>query len=284
MEKHLGKASLNYFSETNSKYRTKKDIYDVNGKLLLSKGQKVTDEIKEKLKRRGHYKPENLRDDKQEAAANPVVQTFEKRKSVKNPLALEKPYKIVSDILFESKSMPWRIYVNALSGYLDWVYTHSIDVAMISLLIAGELGFTDEDQRELGLGAFFHDVGKLLVPEAILQKPGPLDNTEIICLKQHCELGASSLNPFELPKVCMDIVLQHHERIDGSGYPKGLKEKEISCDAKIVMIADVLDEISSPRPYKPARTIGEAVNILQKDKEKYSQELTILLDKIFAIF
>jgi len=265
-----------------SEYFTKKDIYDKNGILLLSKGQKMTDAVITKLKRLGSSKPEELInfDDKQSVVLTPIAKALGDRMNIRNDRVLEYSNKVLSTVIFGSKTKPWWIYVNALSNYIDWLYTHSIDVAMISLMIAAELKYNDDELWNLGLGAFLHDVGKLLIPKPILQKPGPLNDLEMEVMRQHCELGKSSLEPYCLPKEGMDIILQHHERLDGSGYPKGLKGDEICRNARIVMIADVVDAITSGRPYKPTQEMNEAITILRSDEGKYSKEFVSVLEKI----
>ncbi len=202
--------------------------------------------------------------------------------NIRNDRALEYSNKVLSTVIFESKTKPWWMFVNALGNYLDWLYTHSIDVAVISLMIAVELGYNDEELWNIGLGAFLHDVGKLLIPKSILQKPRPLNDMEMFYIRQHCELGISSLEPFCLSKECTDIVLQHHERLEGSGYPKGLKGDEICRNAKIVMIADVVDAITSGRPYKQAQELDIAIKILRSDEGKYSKEFISVLEKIMG--
>jgi len=260
------------------------NIYDKNGTLLLAKGQKTTDAVIAKLEKFGSYKPEepiNF-DVKQSVVTSPIAQAFGERMNICDDRVLKYPNKVLSTIIFESKTKPWWIYVNALSNYVDWLYTHSIDVAIISLMIAEELGYSDEELWNIGLGAFMHDVGKLLIPKPIIQKPGSLNDMEMVYIRQHCELGMSSLEPYCLPKECTDIVLQHHERFDGSGYPKGLKEDEICRNARIVMIADVFDAITSSRPYKQAQEMDAAIKILRSDEGKYSKELVSVLEKILV--
>ena len=263
-----------------SEYFANEDIHDKNGILLLGKGQKITDAIMAKLKMLGSYKQEepiNF-DDKHSVVLSPIAQAFGEKMNIRNDRILTYPNNVLSTIIFESKKKPWWIYVNALSNYVDWLYTHSIDVAIISLMIAVELGYNEEELWNIGLGAFLHDVGKLLIPKSIIQKPGSLDDMEMDYIRQHCELGVSSLKSFCLPKECTDIVLQHHERLDGSGYPNGLKGDEICRNAKIAMIADVVDAITSGRPYKPPQKMDTAINILKSDEGKYSKELVPLLE------
>ncbi|OLN33552.1 HD-GYP domain-containing protein [Desulfosporosinus metallidurans] len=260
----------------------KKNIYDKNGVLLLAKDQKTTDAVIAKLKKHGSYEQEAPvnSDIRQSVATFSIALALGERMNIRNDRVLEYSNKVLSTVIFESKTKHWWMFVNALSNYVDWLYTHSIDVAIISLMMAVELGYTDEELWNIGLGAFLHDVGKLLIPKPIIQKPGPLNDMEMVYIRQHCELGMSSLEPFHLPKECTDIVLQHHERLDGSGYPKGLKGDEICRNARIVMIADVVDAITSGRPYKPIQEMDAAIKILRSDEGKYSKEFVSVLEKI----
>lgn len=268
-----------YFIKKGSEYYTAQDIYDKRGMLLLSKGQKITAEVKNRLERLGKVDQEKSSDadniqnvllaqnDRQSTVLTPVTKEFVERMSIRDSRILEKPNDILINIIFESKTKPWWIYVNALSNYVDWLYTHSIDVAVVSLMMAVELGYSDEELTNLGIGAMLHDVGKLLVPKSIIQKPEKLTDSEMSLVRQHCELGMSSLESFNLPKEYMDIVMQHHERLDGSGYPKGLKGDEISRNSRIVMIADAVDAITSYRPYRQSQSMDVAINKLRNEKE-----------------
>jgi len=281
-----------YFIKKGSEYYTAQDIYDKRGMLLLSKGQKITAEVKNRLERLGKVDPEKSSvaddipnvilapNDRQSTVLTPVTKEFFERMNIRDSRILEKPNEVLINIIFESKTKPWWIYVNALGNYVDWLYTHSIDVAMVSLMMAVELGYSDEELTNLGIGAMLHDVGKLLVPKSIIQKPEDLTDTEMSLVRKHCELGMSSLESFNLPKEYMDIVMQHHERLDGSGYPKGLKGDEISFNSRIVMIADAVDSITSYRPYRQSQSMDIAIKKLRNEKEKYPQELISLLEKI----
>jgi len=210
----------------------------------------------------------------------PVVTALGARMNLRDNRALEQPRKILNAIAATAKTEPWWICVSTLSSYVDWIYTHSIDVAVISLMLASEMGYSQKELWDIGVGAFLHDLGKLLIPTTILQKTGPLSSMEMTYLRQHCELGVSSLAHFGLPKDCTDIILQHHERLDGSGYPKGLKGDAICRNAKIVMIADVVDAIISGRPYRPFQGMDKALGVLRNDSEKYSQEYVSVLEQI----
>ncbi len=263
-------------------YIAKNDIYDENGVLLISKGKKLTSRIIRRLLRRGHYKLNEMIElnDSHNDDLISITKSFEIRKNIPRSRTLELSSQILGAIIFESRTEPWWIYVNALSNYIDWLYTHSIDVAMISLMMAMELGYKEDELWNIGLGSLLHDVGKLLIPKPILEKVGPLTDREVSYIRQHCVLGVSSLKGFNLPKEYTDIVLQHHERLDGSGYPNGLMGDEICPNAKIVMIADAVDAITSYRPYRKPQNIDVAVKILRNEKTKYPQELVNLFEKI----
>lgn len=264
-------------------YVAKKNIYDENGVLLISEGKKLTSKIIRRLLKRGEFTlSELINNNNQSDGLILAAKTFERRKNIPKSRTLEHSSKILSSIIFESRTEPWWIYVNALSNYIDWLYTHSIDVAMISLMLAIELGYEDEELWNIGLGSLLHDVGKLLIPKPILEKEEPLTDKEFSYIRQHCELGLSSLKGFNLPKEYTDIVLQHHERLDGSGYPYGLVDDEICHNAKIVMIADTVDAITSFRPYRKPHDMDLAVNKIRNEKERYPQDLVDLLENILS--
>ena len=262
----------------------KKDIYDENGILILSKGKQLTPRIIKKLINRGSYELSDIikssSQDNDKAQADIISESFKTRKNILNNRTLEKSSEIISRIIFKCRTKPWWIYVNALSNYVDWLYTHSIDVAIMSLMMAIELGYNDEELKKLGLASLLHDVGILLVPKQILEKDSELTKEELAYIRQHCKLGASSLQGFNFSNECIDVVLQHHERLDGSGYPRGLKDMHISQNAKIVMIADAVDAITSYHPSGKPKDLEDAIRRLREVQEKYSQGFVDLLEDV----
>ena len=134
-----------------------------------------------RLQRHGDYQLDQLIDFDHDNFnhVSPVIKEFQARKNIRQSRALELSTKILCNIIFESKTEPWWIHVNALGNYLDWLYTHSIDVAMISLMMAMKMGYSHEELWGLGLSALLHDVGMLLVPKPIWEKTEPLDEIEI---------------------------------------------------------------------------------------------------------
>ncbi|WP_243112700.1 MULTISPECIES: HD-GYP domain-containing protein [Acutalibacteraceae] len=246
-----------------------RDIYNENGVLLIAKGQKLTKRVRQKL-----WDGNIARKDQNEVNDKITVKDSVEQISDKFPQmagnSLKDASAIVSDIIFGSKSFPWWIYVCALSNYIDWMYTHSVDVALISTFIAIKSNCDQKTQSEICLGALLHDVGKLLIPKKILQKAGQLDEQEKLIVRQHCELGYDMAQEWNLSKECMNIILQHHERLDGSGYPYGISGDEISEYAKIVMIADAFDAITSYRPYKQLKSGSNGIRELRNNGEKFA--------------
>ncbi len=129
---------------------------------------------------------------------------------------------------------------------------HSRRVCLYSLEIARAMGWQDQELGRLARGAYLHDIGKLGVPDGILLKPGPLTPEERKVMQRHSQIGFDLLKDIPFLADAAEIVLMHHERFDGSGYPRGLKGEEIPLNARIFAIADTLDAITSERPYQRA--------------------------------
>ena len=142
---------------------------------------------------------------------------------------------------------------------------HQQRVAFLSLAIARELQLDPVRQESLNIAAMLHDVGKVYVPLEFLNKPGRLSEREFNIIKHHPQVGFEILDPVEFEAPVSQMVLQHHERLDGSGYPQGLKDDEIIYEAKILAVADVVEAMSSHRPYRPSRGVELA---LQEIKSK----------------
>jgi len=138
---------------------------------------------------------------------------------------------------------------------------HQHRVASIARSIARHMGLPDDQVEGIGIAATIHDIGKLSVPAEILSKPGSLTIMEFDIIKQHAVVGYSILKTISLPWPVAETILQHHERFDGSGYPNGLKGDDISLEARILMVADVVEAISSHRPYRAA--LGEDAAIAE---------------------
>lgn len=141
---------------------------------------------------------------------------------------------------------------------------HQKRVSQIAAAIAEEMGLPKPQITGIRLGAMIHDIGKISVPTEWLTMPRQLNHLEYEFLKVHPQAGADILTGVEFPWPIIDMVLQHHERLDGSGYPSGLKNGAIRLETRIISVADVLDAMASHRPYRPALGLDAAVNELSR--------------------
>ncbi len=139
---------------------------------------------------------------------------------------------------------------------------HQQRVAQLSTAIAVKLECSDHMIEGIRIGASIHDIGKIAVPGEILNRPGRLDELSMSMVKTHCEFGFSITKDIVFPWPISEIILQHHERLDGSGYPYGLKGDEIIREAQIVSVADMMEAIMSHRPYRPGFGLEKALSII----------------------
>jgi putative two-component system response regulator len=149
--------------------------------------------------------------------------------------------------------------------------THLVKIADYCTEIAQELGLSKQEVEYLKYASPMHDIGKLIIPDAIIKKEGGLTPEEMEVVKKHPVLGADIFKGSRSPllKIARIISLTHHERYDGTGYPQGLKGKEIPLFGRIVALADVFDALTSKRPYKEAYEFDEAIKIIQESSGKH---------------
>ena len=159
------------------------------------------------------------------------------------------------------KTIKEIIQAMAYIGEVRDPYTagHQKRVAQLSFELGKLMGLPNDQYEGLTMAAFVHDIGKILVPADILSKPGKLSKPELDMLKDHTKIGYEILKTIEFPWPIAKIVLQHHERLDGSGYPAGLSGDQIILEAKILAVADVVEAMSSHRPYRPALGVDKAL-------------------------
>jgi PAS domain S-box-containing protein len=146
--------------------------------------------------------------------------------------------------------------VEAKDGYTG---AHIQRVHAIGLLLARQVAPEEAANPQLAYGFLLHDIGKLSVPDAVLKKPGPLTDTEWTLMRRHPEAGARILNAIPFLDRAVDVVMHHHERWDGRGYPAGLEEEGIPLWARIFSVADTVDAITSNRPYRRGRPLDQAI-------------------------
>lgn len=143
---------------------------------------------------------------------------------------------------------------------------HQHQVAALAVEIGRRMKLHDDQLFGLHLGATIHDIGKISIPAEILNRPGKLTEPEYAIIRCHPEIGHEILCGIEFPWPISEMVCQHHERLDGSGYPRGLKGDEICLEARIIAVADVFDAIISHRPYRPGRRMEEALDELRNGR------------------
>jgi putative nucleotidyltransferase with HDIG domain len=158
---------------------------------------------------------------------------------------------------------------------------HTRRVALLAVRVGEELDLPATRLRRLALGGILHDIGKLRVPDAILKKPGPLTDDEFRVIRRHPEWGAALLTELGFAPEVRAVVRDHHERLDGSGYPQGLVEAELSEEARIVAVCDVYDALVSPRVYRDAWPAWRALDLLRSETGTgFSPECVAALERV----
>ncbi len=143
---------------------------------------------------------------------------------------------------------------------------HQKKVASLATAIAKEMGFAADRVEGVHVAGTLHDIGKIFVPSEILSKPGKISELEYMLVQSHSRAGYEIIKNIEFPWPIAEIVLQHHERINGSGYPQGLTGEDILAEARILAVADVVEAIASHRPYRPALGIEVGLEEITKNK------------------
>lgn len=164
---------------------------------------------------------------------------------------------------------------------------HVVRMSHYSRILALAAGLGEARAEEIMNAAPMHDIGKIGIPDAVLLKAGPLDETERSIMQEHVRMGAEILGEHDSPllRMARSIALAHHEKYDGSGYPAGLAGEAIPIEARIVAIADVFDALTSVRPYKKAWTVDDAIALLQREKGGHFDPVLVdlFIDRLAAI-
>ena len=205
-------------------------------------------------------------------ASNKPLQALEKTLSALHELSV---YRIVSphlgDLLSnleKSVKSIFKTLIDQLHKKDNYNALHTLRVSMIASDVGKTYGLPPVEIFNLTFGAMLHDYGKIEIPDEILSKPGKLTREEFEVIKKHPVYGAGYLVDLSFPSEIKEIVLQHHERLDGSGYPGGLKHESISDMVQIVAISDVYDALTTDRPYRRALTTEEAISMIEEEGDK----------------
>ncbi len=159
---------------------------------------------------------------------------------------------------------------------------HQLRVSRLAVAIATELGWSVEQIEGIRLGAMIHDIGNIYVPSEILNRPGRLSDIEFEIIKRHPQVGYDIIKDVELPWPVAQIILQHHERLDGSGYPNQLVAEQIIPEARVLAVADVVEAIASHRPYRPSRGVDAGLHeVLEYRGTRFDSEVVDACMRLF---
>ncbi|QUH20757.1 HD-GYP domain-containing protein [Alkaliphilus sp. B6464] len=258
-------------------------LFNDNGQILLSKGVMLNNRLILKIKEAG-FLYIYINDNKNEEVINDVIKPEIRQKAIasikkiysdieqENGISSQKRFDytvtdlknviegIVDDMFAEKEIMIQLVDIRNLDNY---TYSHSVNVAILSLVIGISYGLNKNDLYDLTLGALLHDIGKMFIPENLLKKPGALTTDEFNIVQEHSLRGFNYMkDELNINARSRIISLQHHEKVDGTGYPYKLKDKEINLFSKIVSIADVYDGLTSDRIYRKAIPVHEALEYI----------------------
>lgn len=262
-----------------------RSIYSENGTVLVGAGVELTQRMLERLKAKNIsslYIQDKRTDDivvemviseqTRRAAMSIIHETFrtvydfpQKWQQVFSDKAfgreLRQVMKAVADELSASRSA-MNLLADACA-FDHYIFNHSFNVALYSTALALKTGCSEKEVLEISIGGMLHDIGKMLVPDNILKKPGHLTTEEFEMMKKHTEYGFEMLRRQEdIPLLAAHCAFQHHERWDGSGYPRQLKQDEIHPFGRLMAVTDVFDALTSHRVYRPGMLPHEAMEVL----------------------
>lgn len=253
-----------------------KSVIDISGRVLLSKGMRLRPSYLNKFQELGisfiyiedriseGIEIEDVLCDETRFKAKEILQNEAQRYMKAKSINTEDIQRIVSIILDETLSSKAElINLKDLKIKDEYTFSHSVNVCMLSIFLAIKAGLDRDKIQSLGTGCLLHDIGKILVPTETLQKPGKLTDDEFVEMKKHPVYGYEAIkNDLSISPTTKVVVLLHHERINGSGYPFGYKGDKIHEAAKICSICDVFDAMTSDRIYRKALSITSTVEFL----------------------
>ncbi|MEA3508410.1 MAG: response regulator [Synergistota bacterium] len=187
--------------------------------------------------------------------------TLQKEKSVLEDKVRERTSELEESYRAIEQTLEETVYVLAKTVESRDPYTsgHQKRVAELGLAMARKMGFSDFGQKSVYMSGLIHDIGKIQIPSEILSKPGKINDAELAIIREHPTTGHGILKTIQFPWPVADIVKQHHERMNGSGYPLGLKGDDMLLESRIIAVADVVEAMSSHRPYRAALGLEEAL-------------------------
>lgn len=201
-------------------------------------------------------------------------------------LDVEPLWPIVSGIAASVKRHPGAMMsVIRIKDRDDHIYMHSIAVCGLMINLARRLGLNPSLDHDVGLAGLLHDIGEAMVPSRLFAKPGPLTTKEGDMVRGHCEIGHQILSEGErLPPIVLDVVMHHHERLDGTGYPIGFGRDQLSIFARMAAICDVYDAVTSPRAHKAAWSSARAIEWMASAPNQFDPQILVPFASMIGIF
>ncbi len=254
-------------------------IYNVDGRPLLVSGMVLNENYIQRLRDYG-IGSLIIKDDMFEELEEPpdiiseqtrlesvktvkeVFRNFENKKRI-DLKSVQKTVNILIDDVLSNREL--LINFSDIRTYDDYIFSHSVQVCVLSIITGLSMGLDQLKLKELGTGALIHDIGKTRLEKELLNKPGQLTPEEFNEIKRHSEHGFEILRANrEISLLSAHIAFQHHERWDGKGYPRGLRGEEIHLYSRIVSVADVFDALVADRPYRKAFSTNQAISLMRR--------------------
>ncbi|MGE5707811.1 MAG: HD-GYP domain-containing protein, partial [Bacteroidota bacterium] len=266
--------------------RLGRDLFGKNGVILLRRGVALTDSMIQSIRQLQYAsiyvldgigddvnlaEAELIQEDRRQTVIHVVKQTF--IESLQSTKVSKNKGLDVNRIVAAAKEIVRTIMQNPgavvalidIKSFDEYTFQHSVNVCLLAVIIGKKLKLPTNNLEDLALGALLHDLGKMEIPSIILNKPGKLTEDEFDQVKNHPRAGfdATSGNPF-ISAHAKAVILQHHEKFNGTGYPKGLQGNNIHMNGRIVAVADVYDALTSDRPYRPRFLPHQALGMIQQ--------------------
>jgi putative nucleotidyltransferase with HDIG domain len=231
---------------------------------------------------------ENIRNaiavqDQAKTVINSILEDIRIGKSIETTEAKNTVESMINSLIDDNNAL---LCLTKLKSHDEYTVSHSINVSILALAFGRQMNLSREEIEILGLGALLHDIGKMKIPPEILNKPGKLTDEEFEIMKNHVLLAVEVLeNTRDFPRAAYEPVLQHHEKISGKGYPKGLKNGQIGLFGKILSIVDVYDAMTTDRVYRKATPPHEALKWIYEGSGKdFEKEMVEHFIKTIGIF
>lgn len=256
-----------------------RNIYNSEGRVLLSAGSILTDSYIERLRELGipslyirdddlpyNLEPPEIISEQTRIETINIVKDSFKQMEDDHKINIRMVQTVVNNLIDELLSNNHLLVsLTDIRSYDDYTFAHSVNVCVLSIMTGITMRYHDSRLKELAMGALLHDIGKIKISKDILNKDDDLTREEYNEVKKHTEYGFDMLRRQEqLSLFSAHIALQHHERWDGKGYPRGLSKEDIHEYARIVAVADVYDALLADRPYRSAYSVSQALTIMKR--------------------